>query len=381
MKNSSLLVLLSGLIIFGCGRHESKSVVQRHATDDLTITLVDAPKAKTKIRIEPIASVLDQTGWSVGTCVSRDGSTIYGKAGSKRNTNEMYSKDIQVFVRSRGKQSVALGPDTRAVNPIGTAENGNIWLANVANSGRETGVRLYDRSGSLITSVLSLSRRRSDAEAISKDGKTIVGQIESDSGFGFEGFVWTDNNGLSLLGPDSTAKDVTNDGLKVCGEKKNGDGYSEAFTWTKADGFSWLGDLKGGNFQSRADCISGDGTVVIGRGWSQSGHNKLFTWSKASGMTEVEDARWSPVPLDTSDDGSITVGYENNGSDNSAFILTKDFGFEYLKDFLKRNDVDATDWKRFESAESVSGDGQTIVGTGRTNENNQTAFILTIAGG
>lgn len=292
----------------------------------------------------------------------------------------MYSKDIQVFRWERNTGLIGLGQETRVVNPIASAQRGNVWLAAIANVRRETGICLFDNTGNTIETIAALDVPRIDPMAISQNGAVVVGRRKSQQGFGFEGFVWEKSVGFTSLGSDSTATDVSNDGVRVCGEKENADGYSEAFVWSKADGFDWLGDLPGGHFQSRADCISGDGRVVVGRGWSRAGHNKLFIWSGKTGMIEVQGRFWSPVTLDISDDGAIFVGYDNSGSNNNAFVHTTEFGYERLTEYFSRNEVDTSDWKRFDSAESISADGRTILGTGTYKTGQRTAFLIDIGG-
>ena len=55
------------------------------------------------------------------------------------------------------------------------------------------------------------------------------------------------------------------DGLTVVGRGSSSNGL-EAFRWTQAGGFTLLGDLPGGQFNSAAVAIAPDGSMIVGSG-------------------------------------------------------------------------------------------------------------------
>src|SRR6185369_15435357 len=50
----------------------------------------------------------------------------------------------------------------------------------------------------------------------------------------------------------------------------------EAFKWTTDTGLVPLGDLPGGNFDSRAQGISADGRIIVGQGTSNAGVTAVY---------------------------------------------------------------------------------------------------------
>jgi probable HAF family extracellular repeat protein len=111
---------------------------------------------------------------------------------------------------------------------------------------------------------------------------------------------------------------------------------TEAFRWTSDSGMVGLGDLTGGDFSSQAHAVSADGSVVVGRGKSDSGY-EAFIWDDTNGMQSLKD------------------------------ILVNDFGLA----------LQLTDWTLTE-AWGISGDGLTIVGTGKNPGGCNEAWIATI---
>lgn len=88
-----------------------------------------------------------------------------------------------------------------------------------------------------------------------------------------------------------------------------------AATCAPAADFTWLGDLPGGVFESRAYAVSADGTVIVGASASADG-NEAFRWEDGvmTGLGDLTGA--SPlrsVAYGVSADGSVIVGQSGDG--------------------------------------------------------------------
>lgn len=121
--------------------------------------------------------------------------------------------------------------------------------------------------------------------------------------------------------------------------------------------FQGLGDLPGGDYDSKANDVSSDGSVVVGTGVSASGPAEAFRWAEATGMVGLGGVGFSNDSMahGVSADGSVVVGV----SVSEAFRWTQDTGMVGLGDVpggIGSN----------RSANSVSADGSVVVGYVRT---------------
>lgn len=215
----------------------------------------------------------------------------------------------------------------------------------------------------------------SAANAVSADGKVVVGKSNSDN----EAFVWTPSGGMVGLGvlaegfPRlSEANGVTTDGLTVVGSSINSENDRQAFVWTRAEGMVGLADP--GKVDGRALGISGDGSVVVGRFFSAYGF-QAFRWTKATGVVGLGDfpgGGYESAARGASNDGSVIAGYGRSTNGYEASIWTEAGGMEGLGD-LPGGIFDS-------SASAISGDGKVIVG-GSESGNGFEAFRWTKAGG
>lgn len=174
--------------------------------------------------------------------------------------------------------------------------------------------------------VLSGGLTGRDAFAISADGSTIVGTAVDTS---LVPARWTSSTGWAGLGLGSgSALGISPDGGTIVGESG-----AEAFRWTAAGGPVMLGDLLGGNGESRAYDASAGGTVIVGESQASVGFEAVL---------------W----------------HEHRGLMNLATLLT-DQG------------VDLTGWD-LARATAISADGSTIVGYGSGPNASLEAWIATI---
>ena len=217
------------------------------------------------------------------------------------------------------------------------------------------------------------------ALGVSADGSIVVGRGSSASSGGTgrtEAFRWTQTTGMvglgDLPGGDfySDASGVSADGSVVVGSSKSassggtGTGRTEAFRWAQATGMVGLGDLPGGLFYSKANGVSADGSVVVGVSEGANG-NEAFRWTQATGMVGLgvlPGGYFSSSALGVSADGSVVVGYSD--SENEAFIWNSTQGMRSLKQVLTNDyGLNLNGWD-LTSANAISADGLTIVGSG-----------------
>jgi len=207
----------------------------------------------------------------------------------------------------------------------------------------------------------------SSATAVSADGTVVVGDgnaASSDPPTSLAGFRWTTDAGMRPL--DSlpgtafqlcSSRGVSGDGAVVVGTCLQFN--NSAFRWTAGTGTVALGQFGGGsNMQSTATAISLDGTAIVGAGhpvltgavmWSAEGSPTILGKLPGDG---------SATAMAVSRDGSVVVGTSTDNAGNSrAFRWTRQTGMVDLGI--------AVNGLLQSSASSVSGDGRTIVGSGR----------------
>ena len=82
-----------------------------------------------------------------------------------------------------------------------------------------------------------------------------------------------------------------------------------------------LGDLPGGQFDSRATAVSADGSIVFGTTNTASG-TQTFRWSVGTGMVSLGTLPGTTFsePRSVSGDGSVLVGYSGNAFDHESLM-------------------------------------------------------------
>jgi hypothetical protein len=174
----------------------------------------------------------------------------------------------------------------------------------------------------------------------------------------------------------------------------------EAFRWTPATGMVPLGYLPG-TTSSRANGVSGDGKIVFGSA-GRSGEilspvgvgPTAFRWTEATGMVAINSPSESQtVTLNAANfDGSILVGSSNpaltlfidpstgfvqrSSGFASAVIWDQSHGLRDLETVLETEyGMDLTEWQLL-SANDISDDGRTIIGSGINPEGNVEGWIV-----
>jgi len=197
------------------------------------------------------------------------------------------------------------------------------------------------------------------ANAVSEDGKTVVGK--SNSSVGERAFKWTKADGMIDLGTlpggsESQARGVSSDGKVIVGSSDTTNGQ-RAFLWMEGTGMISLGDMEG-NLPSSADAVSADGSIVVGF-IGDSRNRSAFRWSAETGMTKIGTEAFdsNSVALGVSDDGAVIVGRVGF----LAFRWTDETGIVLLEP------------EKSSVAFDASGDGKIIVGSAGLKYSKRTA--------
>jgi probable HAF family extracellular repeat protein len=262
---------------------------------------------------------------------------------------------------------------------------------------------------------------RSSANAVSPDGRVVVGHSSGPGGQ--EAFRWEDGvmTGLGDLPGgifSSIAMAASFDGGVIVGQSSGASGW-EAFRWENGV-MTGLGDLPGGGFESRANDVSYDGAVVVGIGriaqgtppdaafrWEDgnmlqlptipgglptsyavavSGDGSIVGGTSLIGGGSMRATRWvggegvslgvppgmsSSRTNDLSTDGSVVVG-SAFGPGTRGFIWYEGEGFTLLEHL--------PGGIPYSEAWCVSGDGQVVAGT-TISASGSEVFLWTRAGG
>lgn len=156
---------------------------------------------------------------------------------------------------------------------------------------------------------------------VSADGSVVVGTLNPWSATSRSGFVWTQPDGMSLIGNATlggtytqrfTATGVSNDGGVIVGQASvdmfgETGAWSRGYMWTEAGGFVDLGTLDG-HATSNALGVSGDGQAVVGLSYDLYGVARGFRWTQTDGMGDIGEFSAGYPFMAASYDGSVVAG-------------------------------------------------------------------------
>lgn len=187
-------------------------------------------------------------------------------------------------------------------------------------------VALVWRNDAQTRHIFFAEHKASAATAASFDGSVVAGYSCND--YNCQAFRWTETTGGVLLGTiggngSSRATDISMDGQVITGQSRVlGTLEQQAFRWTPETGMVGLGTLPG---HQRSDglAISGDGKVIVGYSspaTSSIAESRAIRWSQETGLQAFDQylaTNRVQLPtgiilthaIDTSQDGSVTVGH------------------------------------------------------------------------
>ncbi len=219
--------------------------------------------------------------------------------------------------------------------------------------------------------------------ALSYDGTVAVGRAFAPSNHAFR---WTQETGLIDLGdlPGGTdfseATAVSDDGSIIIGHSSSGnsgtdDNRAEAFRWTQETGIQGLGDLPGGQFNSRATAISGDGSIIGGTVMGQT-YQGAALFTDATGWVPFEpQPRENPPDVIKvinafSTDAGFAVG-------SGEFPSTRAYLWEESQGFVSLGALPG--YSPRSSALGVSDDGSIVVGSSNVPEPSTLSLVPLVA--
>ena len=277
------------------------------------------------------------------SAVSADGRTIVG-------SQDAYYGKYSTATCWRGSDVVTLGMLPLAPNDnipssyaLSASADGSV-IVGKSSSVNATGGASEAFRWSAATGMVGLgffpnaTNRSSGANAVSVDGRVIVGYSSWGSGYG-RAFRWTAETGMESLGylptpvdPSSSATVVSADGNVIAGYSTAGSwSTTHAFRWTPADGMQDLGNLPGVYPAIAVLGMSADGGILVG-GAGES-PRLAFIWDTSHGLRRLDDMLRSDYHIDLgswrlteatgiSPDGLTIVGNAQNGTDYRGFIVT-----------------------------------------------------------
>ena len=260
--------------------------------------------------------------------VSRDGRTIVGNANDSRGI-----QNAAIWQRAaEWKLLGSIAPDAQPCDAIlssalGTSANGKVIVGLAWNGCKIARAYRWEESTGMVDLGSTVPDRASRADAVSGDGKVVVGFQEHSTGFR-QGARWVDGKQTIFTGPD---------GL--------------------------IGEANGANT---------DGSIIVGQVCrpSSATEQSAWMWTARDGIQCLLPPRpklgfFIGGAYATSDDGRVIVGAQSFGLESEAVIWIDKQPY-YLKDYLREHGVPNAfqDWINTGGVHDVSRDGRMLVGWG-----------------
>lgn len=228
---------------------------------------------------------------------------------------------------------------------LGINNSGTIAGSIPENGGSEAGGRdlgAYAQVGSppvLLSNPLSTNASGYD---ISEDG-TVVGLSFEDEFAGTAvAFKWTAADGMTAMQVNrplnsSRANAISADGRVIVGWNDEDDGWRAAVIWTDGLPFEPLGD--DGLTLDEATSVSNNGQFVVGANyWDADGNGASWRWDAKNGVVRIPGMVFA---FGVSNDGKTIVGSNDFFSEpaRAAMIWREGIGSMMLTDYLAENGV------------------------------------------
>ena len=290
-------------------------------------------------------------------------------AGSFFSGGAFYWMPTSGVTRIDGFAAQAVSRNGKVIAGIATGRD-NVQQAAVWTEGRDT--RVLGSVGAARPCDFNLS----SAYGTSHDGRVVVG-LAWDGCSIARAFRWEEGTGMadlgSLSGRSTRANAVSADGRVVVGWEETPIGPRQGAKWV--DGREEL--ITGPNgIVGEAQAANRDGSLIVGMNCDftrELGRLTAWTWTAGAGTTcfPVRPPSWAPpafyvaTMLGTSDDGRVIGGALTFGLDAESMVWFDGEPIP-LRDYLRGNGVpDAFEgWINTGFVTDVSADGRTLVGYG-----------------
>jgi len=303
-----------------------------------------------------------------------NGSTGYLE--SFRWTESTGIAGIGIIPNSSGNLGFAISSNANAIAGWSYRSSGNIEAFRWTSTDGIVGLGIPNNA------------RDSFANAINSDGSQIVGNILYND-LTYQAFRWTASEGMVGLGQlnggnYSNAYGINHDGSVVVGRATDGASSDDVpFRWTATGGMQSLGDLNGGRI-GYATAINPEGNVIVGT--IQNGLNGdgvAFRWTEASGIVGIGQLNGSDLTVANAVNkfGDVIVGTASNNMtlDQEAFRWSQGGGMQSVTTWLANAGISTAGFTKLFEATGVSGDGNTVVGTGKDTQGNVQAYLARVS--
>jgi len=216
--------------------------------------------------------------------------------------------------------------------------DGKVVVGRLAEGNRSSGrpYRWTKSTGAVLLTSPAEPVDFGEATDVNSDGSVVVGSayLASKSGV----FRWTQRSGIAIIGGSDQAR-VTANGTTVVGRWP-------FFRWTAASGFQ---DLPGFRDVLRVHGLSGDGTTIVGA----TNTSGAFRWTGTNGLQVVAPAgQTDSTATAVSADGGVVVGFYYKDAQQVAFKWNRNTGAQDI----------AVGGLTRSVPHSVTGDGTIVLG-------------------
>lgn len=227
---------------------------------------------------------------------------------------------------------------------------------------------------------VALDGTLSSAYDVADDGTAVGLAFTADNAVAFR---WQGPTGMVELPRIDTdgasrANAISRDGKVIVGWNDTAEGFRRAVKWVDGNITEFLD--AGGLQVGEALATNRDGSVVVGEGAGKMG-DEAWRWTAATGVQAIGiigsgsffDRAYA---FGVSDDGNLIGGASGFGFDRKAVVWTPAGGMQLLTDFLAARNIAVPDGWTLNSVTAVSGDGKVLGGWGFDATNQFNSFIV-----
>jgi probable HAF family extracellular repeat protein len=341
----------------------------------LVTTLVSSPNV-TAAEFLGLGDLSDGNYDSLALDVSSDGKVVVGRGRSELG-DEAFRWTAQTGMVGLG----AFSGGNSGSRAFGVSGDGSVVVGISDSAGGNEAFRWTAAAGMQpLRHPLQPQIRIFRAVDISRDGTVIVGGATIEGG----GMRWTEEVGSVGLGPFEDAQiidAISLDGRVIVGRSETAvEEIGQAYRWEESTGVVGLGDFPGGEFDSSASAVSRDGSIIVGSSTNEFGH-EAFRWTAETGLVALGDlpgGSHHSHAFGVSGDGEIIVGISTSDLGIEGFIWTSADGMRRAHDVLVDDyGVDLTGWHII-SVRDISEDGTIFVGQAINSDGFREGFVATI---
>jgi probable HAF family extracellular repeat protein len=270
--------------------------------------------------------------------------------------------------QSLNAQVYTITTDNNYYYPEAVTNDGVVSLYGAGSLSGDSNAYLWDKNNGLkVIGNLPYPSSPQGYPLVSQDGKKVFwGTLNPASHaneiaiYDVDAGSWTYLGGIggTIDGWSSSPFGIAPDGNTVVGLGWMPDGTSHGVKWTTADGWTDLGSSFEGR-SSRANAVSDNGNIIAGWQDDSNGNRNAVRWVNGIQQPIVNNlGNLAGEPFAISSDGKTMCGYD---AVKYAYVWTESTGYTPITDPIA--DVPFSNY--LGAANSISGDGKTVVGAFR----------------